>query len=118
MCCVEYCSHVVQLASMEDEDAEMAKAIAQSEQGVPGEQSSSKTQRPSTNPPNPSQPRQTTSQVGSSSGTVGGQQFSDDSIQRIVSAGFSRSAAIEELQHCSGNTDLALTSLLAKSLQF
>ena len=103
---------------MEDEDAEMAKVIAQSEQGVPGGHSSFTPQSQSTNPPSPSQSRRTTSHVASSAGPAGGQQFPEESIQRLVSAGFSRSAAIEELQRSNGNAELALISLLAKSIQF
>ena len=45
-------------------------------------------------------------------------QFPEAAIQQITSAGFSREQAVEELQQCNGNPDLALTSLLAKSIQF
>lgn len=45
-------------------------------------------------------------------------QFPEASIQRITSVGFTREQAVEELQQCNGNPDLALASLLAKSIQF
>lgn len=45
-------------------------------------------------------------------------QFPEAAIQQITSAGFSREQAVEELQQCNGNPELALTSLLAKSIQF
>ena len=45
-------------------------------------------------------------------------QFPEAAIQQITSSGFSREQAVEELQQCNGNPELALTSLLAKSIQF
>ena len=44
--------------------------------------------------------------------------FPEESIQRIIAAGFDRERAIAELSQCNGNAELALASLLAKSLTF
>ena len=43
--------------------------------------------------------------------------FPEASIQQIMSAGFTRAEAIEELTRCNGNTTLALTGLLARSIK-
>ncbi len=80
----------MQLASMKDEDASMAQAIAQS-QNEPGPSTSTRPQGPS---------------------------FPEESIQRIVSAGFSREDAVQALREFNGDVQNALISLAAKSLTF
>ena len=42
----------------------------------------------------------------------------EERIQKIMEAGFSREQAIQELHRCNGNVELALASLLAKSIRF
>ncbi len=76
---------------MEDEDAEMAQAISSSDKDTAG---------PSTS--NPSQ----------------GPTFPEESIQRIMAAGFSREDALQALQQFKGDVQNALISLAAKSLTF
>lgn len=76
-----------QLASMADEDAEMAQAIAHSDQDTAG---------PSTQGPS----------------------FPEKSIQKIMSAGFSREDTIQALQQFNGDVEKAMISLAAKSLTF
>lgn len=46
------------------------------------------------------------------------QQFREEDIQRITSAGFTRQQATDELTRTQGNVELALGSLLARSLKF
>lgn len=45
-------------------------------------------------------------------------QFAESDVRHIVTAGFTRQQALAELQRCNGNAELALASLLAKSIQF
>ena len=79
---------------MEDEDREMAATVARSEQEYEHQ-------------------REQQSAVASVELTV-----EEESIQKIMEAGFSREQAIQELQQCNGSVELALASLLAKSIRF
>jgi len=108
---------------METEDAEIAKAIAKSEleehekgnQRKGGDRGD--TRRSTTSLP-PQPPHHDPPSSSSPSHPLPRPQFPEASIQRITSAGFTREQAVEELQQCNGNPDLALASLLAKSIQF
>lgn len=86
------------------EDRQLAEAIAKSEQ-----QPQSPRQPPAVQPPHES------SQPSSSSPQ---QQFSEEDIHRITTVGFTRQQAIDELRRTQGNVELALGSLLARSLKF
>ena len=44
--------------------------------------------------------------------------FPEDSITMIVSCGFTRSEAIEELRKCSGDVEKAKICLLTRALKF
>ena len=44
--------------------------------------------------------------------------ISEESIQNVMTAGFTREAAFEELSHCNGDPDAAKANLLAKLLKF
>ena len=48
--------------------------------------------------------------------TVEDVSFPDEDITRIVSSGFTRTEAIEELKKCNGDADKALVQLLARAL--
>ncbi len=82
----------LQLASMNDEDASMAEAIAQSKTESAGPSTSTASQGPAS--------------------------FPEKSIQKIVSAGFSREDAVQALREFNGDVQNALISLAAKSLTF
>ena len=98
--------------TMEMEDHQLAEALARSEQPrSPGQPLIQSPQRPSTHSPRqPTQSSQQTTQPQS--------QFREEDIRRIMAAGFSRQQVIEELQRTQGNVELALASLLARSLKF
>lgn len=92
-------------ATTELEDRQFAEALAKSEQPQSPRQPLVQS---------PRQPiMQSPQQLSSSS-----QQFKEEDIIRITSAGFSRQQAIEELSRTQGNAELALGSLLARSLKF
>ena len=44
--------------------------------------------------------------------------ISEESIQNVMTAGFTREAAFEELTRCNGDRDAAKANLLAKLLKF
>ena len=44
--------------------------------------------------------------------------FPESDIMKIVSSGFTRSEAIEELEKCNGNADVALIQLLGRTIHF
>ena len=83
---------------MEDEDREMAAAVARSEREYDRQ-------------------RQQQSAVTSTEPPVEEGEGKEESIQKIMEAGFSREQAVQELQLCNGNVELALASLLAKSIR-
>lgn len=89
----------------EMEDRQLAEALAKSEQPL-----SPLVQSP--RQPQVQQPTQHSALQSSS------QQFREEDINRITSAGFTRQQAIEELTRTRGNVELALGSLLARSLKF
>ena len=93
-------------ATTELEDRQLAEALAKSEQPQsPRQPLVQSPWQPIVQPP---------PQLSSSSS----QQFKEEDIIRITSAGFSRQQAIEELSRAKGNVELALGSLLARSLKF
>ena len=85
------------------EDRQLAEALAKSEQ-----------------PQSPRQPLMQSPQRSSAqpSTSLSQQQFREEDIHKITSAGFTRQQAIEELARTQGNVELALGSLLARSLKF
>ena len=86
------------------EDRQLAEALAKSEQPQ-------SPQKPLVQSPQ-QQPMTQSSQQQSL------QQFREEDIQRITSAGFTRQQATDELIRTQGNVELALASLLARSLKF
>lgn len=42
----------------------------------------------------------------------------EENIRKIMNSGFTREQAVQELRRCNGDVEVALTALLAKSLQF
>lgn len=85
------------------EDRQLAEALAKSEQPQ-------SPQKPLVQSPQ-QQPMTQSSQQSL-------QQIREEDIQRITSAGFTRQQAIDELIRTQGNVELALASLLARSLKF
>lgn len=85
------------------EDRQLAEALAKSEQRQSPQQPpvQSPRQQPMTQPP-----QQST------------QQFREEDIHRITSAGFTRQQAVDELVRTQGKVELALASLLARSIKF
>lgn len=45
-------------------------------------------------------------------------KFPESDVMKIVSNGFTRSEAIDELKKCNGDVDKALVQLLAKAIRF
>lgn len=84
---------------LEDEDHEMASAIATSEKEY-----QQKTGEPPPKSPRPNPPSSTS--------------FPESSIQRVILAGFTREQAIQELQHFNGDVDKAIAALFAESMKF
>ena len=87
------------------EDRQLAEALAKSEQPQSPQQPLLQS---------PRQPIMQPAQQSSSSS----QQIKEEDIVRITSAGFSRQQAVDELMRTQGNVELALGSLLARSLKF
>ena len=85
------------------EDHQLAEALAKSEQPQSPRKPpiQSPQQQPITQPP-----QQST------------QQFREEDIHRITSAGFTRQQAVDELIRTQGSVELALASLLARSIKF
>jgi len=90
------------------EDRQLAEALAKSEQ--PQSPRQPMTQQSTVQ--SPQQPSQSLQQP------LPQQQFREEDICRITSAGFTRQQAIDELKRTKGNVELALGSLLARSLKF
>jgi len=98
--------------AMEMEDRHLAEALSRSEQPQSPQQPLVQSpQRPliHSQRQSPQQPTQPQSSQA---------QFREDDIHNIIAAGFSRQQAIEELHRTHGNVQLALASLLARSLKF
>ena len=85
------------------EDRQLAEALAKSQQPQSPRQPLVQS---------PRQPMMPSVQQSSS------QQIKEEDIVRITSAGFSRQQAVDELKRTQGNVELALGSLLARSLKF
>jgi len=99
---------------METEDRQLAEALSRSEQPQSPRLLVQSPQRPSTHSQRQltQSPRQPTQPQSSQT------QFREEDIRSIMAAGFSRQQAVEELHRTQGNLELALGSLLARSLKF
>ena len=58
------------------------------------------------------------SQTSTTSSKESTRSFPESDIMKIVSSGFTRSEAIEELEKCNGNADVALIQLLGRTIHF
>lgn len=98
------------------EDRQLAEALAKSEQPQSPRQPLVQSPRQPLaqspqQPPMQQSPQNSMMQSSSS-------QFREEDVHRITSAGFTRQEAIAELTRTQGNVELALGSLLARSLKF
>ena len=78
---------------MEDEDSQMAKAVAQSQND--------------SGPSTSALPQPTSASAS---------PFPEESVQKIISTGFTREKALQALQQFNGDVEQALLFLIARSL--